>query len=885
MVPPAIAPAQSSARASNPESLVRQVENRLLDHYVPPGVIVNRQMEILRFRGRTGPYLEPAPGEPQHDLVKMARPGLVADLRIAISQAEQAGTTVRRTGIRVDQNGSTRICDLVVIPTTSSPSSPERLYAVVFEDPRSAGPAVDATRVEPAHPEQAGAGAADPRVATLEADLGATKAYLQSIIEDHQRTNDELMSANEELVSTNEELQSLNEELETAKEELQSTNEELSTLNEELQARNAELDAVNGDLFNILGSVEVPIVIVDGQRRIRRFTPKARPILNLRPADVGRPIGDMRPALAIEDLDHKIADVIDSVAVHEEEVRGRNGEWYRFQIRPYTTVDKKIDGAVISVIDIDVLKRALGAAEWARDSAKATVEAILTPLVVLDVQHDVVSVNQGFRDHFGVGRAQLDGHSLYALLNGALDVPALRSALARVFASGERFEHLEVERELPQLGRRVLSLSGRAVPMPNGDPLALLAVEDITGRRRAEAERERLLAETEAAKASAEQANRAKDQFLATLSHELRTPLSTLVMQAQFLVHTPSADPLIQRAGESIERAARAQAQLIDDLLDVSRIAAGKLRMELQTVRLAVIVRAAAEVVGPSAARKHIELELEIDDALAPVAGDPTRLQQVIWNLLTNAIKFTPEGGRVVVTVDAAADRGRIRVRDTGAGIEPGFLPQIFDRFTQEDRELTRRHGGLGLGLSLVRHLVEAHGGTVEVESAGKGQGSTFTVLLPLMKTSAGELGPAQPSPGPPAAVTIEGARILIVEDDPGTREALTQMLAMWGAVVRSAGSAVDAMACFEEFRPELLVSDIAMPDEGGGSLLGRIRALGPERGGDVPALALTALASDEDRRRSAEAGFQLHMAKPVDIDRLVTALASMRTNPIRTGG
>jgi two-component system, chemotaxis family, CheB/CheR fusion protein len=835
-------------------------------------------MEILRFRGRTGPYLEPAPGEPQHDLVKMARHGLVADLRIAISQAEQAGTPVRRSGVRVDQNGSTRVCDVVVIPVASSQGSRDRLFAVLFEDQGAAALPVGATGPVQARP----AADDDSRIARLETELGATKAHLQSIIDEHQRTNDELMSANEELVSTNEELQSLNEELETAKEELQSSNEELSTLNDELQTRNVELDAVAGDLLNILSSVEVPIVIVDGQRKIRRFTPKARPILNLRPTDVGRPINDMRPALVIEDLDRKIADVIDTVVLYEEEVRGLHGEWYRLQIRPYTTIDKKIDGAVISVIDIDVLKRALGAAEWARDYAKATVEAIQMPLVVLDPRHDVVSVNQAFRGHFGASSAELEGRSLYALLNGAWDVPELRSALGGLFKADEPFDHFEVERELPRLGMRVLSLSGRAVPMPSGDKLALLAIEDVTDHRRAEAEREHLLAETEAAKATAEQANRAKDQFLATLSHELRTPLSTLMMQAQVLALSQTGDPMVQKSVEAIERAAQAQAQLINDLLDISRIVAGKLRMELQTVGLAAIARAAAEVVGPSAARKHIELALELDEALAPVSGDPARLQQVVWNLLTNAIKFTPESGRVIVTVDSAADRGRIRVRDTGAGIESSFLPQIFDRFSQENREITRSHGGLGLGLSLVRHLVEAHGGTVQAESAGKGQGSTFTVLLPLRKTAAGEIEPAQPSPEPPAAVTIEGARVLIVEDDPGTREALTQMLGLWGAVVRSAGSAADAMACVEEFRPELLVCDIAMPDEDGYSLLRRIRALGPEHGGDVPALALTALASDEDRRRSAEAGFHVHMAKPVDSDRLVAALGRMRASPIR---
>jgi two-component system CheB/CheR fusion protein len=880
MAPTARTSVEASVRPAMLEQLVRQVQDHLLDQYAPPGVIVNERMEILHFQGRTGPYLEPSPGEPEHDLLKMARPGLVADLRIAIAQATKDGTPVRRPGLRVDQNGSTRICDAVVIPVRAPPESREHVFAVLFEEPRALAETGAAAPAAPAGEARED----EPRVVALETELGATKAYLRSIIEEHQRTNNELISANQELVSANEELQSLNEELESAKEELQSTNEELSTLNEEMQTRNLELDAANSDLINILGSVEVPIVIVDKHRRIRRFTPKARPILNLLPSDVGRPLDDIKPTVVIDDLDQKIADVIGVVAPHEEEVRSRTGAWYRLQIRPYVNADKKIDGAVISVIDIDVLKRALGAAEWARDYATATVEAVRTPLALLDVRHIVVSMNQAFRDHFRASRVELEGKSLYALLNGAWNVPELRSALAHVFEAGEPFEDLELERELPRVGTRALSLSGRSIVLPGGAKLVLLAVEDVTDRRRAEAERERLLAQAEAAKASAEQANRAKDQFLATLSHELRTPLSTLIMQAQFLALTQTGDARVQKSVEAIERAAKAQAQLIEDLLDISRIVAGKLRMELQTVSLPRIVRAAAELTVPAAARKQIELALHVDDALAPVPGDPARLQQVVLNLLTNAIKFTPEGGRVTVRVDAVEDRGRIRVQDTGVGIEPGFLPHIFDRFSQEDREITRSQGGLGLGLSLVRFLVEAHGGSVQAESEGRGKGSTFTVLIAMMAAHEGAAEAGRPAPGASPATALADARVLIVEDDPGTRDALTRMLGLTGAVIRSAASAADAMTCFEEFRPDLLVCDIAMPDEDGYSLLRRIRALGSERGGGVPALALSALAGEDDRRRSVQAGFQIHMAKPVEVARLVAALAQLRTDPVNAG-
>jgi two-component system CheB/CheR fusion protein len=678
------------------------------------------------------------------------------------------------------------------------------------------------------------------------------------------------------MVSSNEELQSLNEELQTAKEELQSTNEELTTLNEEMQTRNAELNSANSDLVNILASVEVPILIVDGNRRIRRFTPKARTIFNLLPADVGRPIDHIKQNLVIENFDQKIADAIDTVAPYEEEVLDREGRWYRLQIRPYTTVDKRIDGAVLSVVDIDVLKRAIGAAEWARDYAKATVEAVQVPLVVFNEELEVVSASAAFEESYGVLREAVAGQSIHDVLGGVLDTPTLRSALERLRERNASFQRLELECELPRLGKRVLSVSGHSMALPDRGLLMLLTLEDITERQRAEAERAQLLQETALAKASAEDANRTKDLFLATLSHELRTPLTSLLLSAQFLRKGKMDEAKLRSTAASIERATKTQAQLIDDLLDISRIVTGKLKMELQAVDLASVVQAAVDTIRPAVEKKHLALQLQLDDSLPPVSGDPVRLQQVVANLLTNAIKFTPERGRISVTVDSAEGRGRIRVADTGGGIEPDFLPHVFNRFSQEERGQTRTHGGLGLGLGIVRYLVGAHGGTVHAESAGRGKGSTFTVSLPLMKKSDSRPGEKRGPLGPEVAGNVMGVHILVVEDDPGTREALTEMLSLSGAEVRSAESAAKAMALFEQSTPELLVCDIAMPDEDGYSLLRRIRALGPEHGGDVPALALTALAGQEDRLRAFEAGFQVHVAKPVDTDRLVAVLTRL---------
>jgi two-component system CheB/CheR fusion protein len=875
-----LVPSIVESRTPPAPDVVRRTESLLLDRYAPPGVIVNGRMEILHFQGRTGPYLEPPPGQPQHDLLKMARQGLVADLRIGISQARKEKTTVRRPGVHVEQDGVTRVCDVVVVPISSPPESRDDVFAVLFEEPAAppeAPPERNSAREgspesEPA-PEVDGGGG-QSRFTKLEGELKATKDHLQSIIEEHQRANEELLSANEELISSNEELQTLNEELQTAKEELQSTNEELSTLNEEMQTRNTELNSVNSDLVNVLASVEVPIVIVDGARHIRRFTPKARPILNLLPADVGRPIDDIKLNVAIEHLDQKISEVIDTVVPHEEEVQGREGRWFRLQIRPYTTIDKRIDGAVVSLVDIDALKRALGAAEWARDYAKATVEAVQVPLVVFDDTSQIVSANRAFEECYGVRREAVAGRTLHDFMNGVLDLPSLRAALERVHGQNESFQRLELACDLPRLGRRSLSLSGRSVPMPDRARLTLLAVEDITDRQRAEAERVDLLHEMEKAKASAEEANRTKDLFLATLSHELRTPLASLLLSAELLSKGHMDEAKIRKTGETIERATKAHAQLIDDLLDISRIVTGKLKMEMQTVSLASVVQAVVEALGPTADKKQVKIQVQLDEALPYVLGDPGRLQQVVSNLLTNAIKFTPERGRVTVTVDSAQGRGRIRVTDTGAGIEPAFLPHIFNRFSQEDHAQTRKHGGLGLGLAIVRYLVEAHGGTVHGESAGKGKGATFTVSLPLVaKPDAPPPGRKTPPMGEQVIGNFKGVRVLVVEDDPGTREALTEMLNQSGAAVRSAASAASAMTLFEEFTPELLICDIAMPNEDGYSLLARIRARGLEHGGDVPALALSALAGADDRRQAFDAGFQMHMAKPVGIDRLVIAL------------
>ncbi|HVF28574.1 MAG TPA: ATP-binding protein, partial [Pyrinomonadaceae bacterium] len=393
------------------------------------------------------------------------------------------------------------------------------------------------------------------------------------------------------------------------------------------------------------------------------------------------------------------------------------------------------------------------------------------------------------------------------------------------------------------------------------------------------------------ARAAAEDSNRLKDEFLAILSHELRTPLTAVLGWARMLRSEHLNRETTERALEVIERNATAQKLLIDDLLEVSRIITGKFRLEMSPMSLAAVIEAAIEVIRPTAEAKNIRLQAALNtSSSAVVSGDPDRVQQVVWNLLSNAVKFTPHGGRVEVRLEHEFDCARIVVSDTGQGIPESFLPFVFDRFRQADSTTTRTYGGLGLGLAIVRHLVELHGGTVSVESEGEGRGTTFSVELPLNQaqnagaaTAEGENRRAdrdnnfeQSAISNPQPAILKGLRLLIVEDDEDTCQLLARLLGRRGAEVTTASSSAEAIASLEESWPDVMISDIGMAGEDGYTLIRRARALGAERGIELPAAALTAYAGDDDRKRALLAGFQKHVPKPVEPSELIAVVASL---------
>jgi PAS domain S-box-containing protein len=432
------------------------------------------------------------------------------------------------------------------------------------------------------------------------------------------------------------------------------------------------------------------------------------------------------------------------------------------------------------------------------------------------------------------------------------------------------------ERPIDDSGAPIRNRSGRIVGV-------VLVFRDVSERRRAEAERdaaasdrERLLVSERSARAEAERANRLKDDFVAMVSHELRTPLNAIVGWTDLILKKGN-NPETTRGLEIVARNARLQTQLISDLLDISRIVAGKLRLDMQSVHLASVIDVAVETVGHAAEAKGVVIDRQLDAAIGPLAGDMARLQQVVWNLLSNAVKFTPKGGRVRVTLRRADSRAEILVEDSGAGIRPDFLPYVFDRFQQADSSRTRRFGGLGLGLSIVKKLVELHGGTVRAESAGEGKGATFTIALPLAAPP--ELREEALRPTASIAMTdgvsLDGIRALVVEDEPDAAEFVRALLEGHGAAVTIATSARQALEIIGTTPPDILISDIGLPEMDGYQLLQDLREREASTGRGIPAIALTAYARSEDRTRALLAGYQAHVAKPVQSAELVATVAS----------
>jgi len=559
------------------------------------------------------------------------------------------------------------------------------------------------------------------------------------------------------------------------------------------------------------------------------------------------------------------------------------------------SVEERVIGRVWSFRDVtqrlesDLITRRLAAIVDGSDDA----------IIGKNLNSIITSWNQGAERIFGYSAEEMIGTSIVRLIPPERqgEEEEILSCLKR----GERFEHFETVR-ITKEGRQLhVSLTISPIKDANGRVVGASKIaRDITDRKLSEealrkaqkaaeaanAERQRLLESERAARSEAERASRTKDEFLATLSHELRTPLNAVLGWATALRTGHFLTEELEQGLETIERNARVQAQIIEDLLDMSRIISGKVRLDVQRVDLPAVVAAAIDTVRASASAKGVRLQTIIDPLNAPVTGDPNRLQQVFWNLLSNAIKFTPKGGRVQALLERVDSHVEVSIIDTGEGISPEFLPYIFDRFQQADASTTRRHGGLGLGLAIVKQLVELHGGSVRVKSSGTGKGATFIVSLPMTVLhplqEPWERGHPQSKPRDlPSvpAISLNNVSVLVIDDELDARNLLKLLLESAGAVVYLAQSAEQGMEHLLTKSVDVLICDIGMPDVDGYSLMRRIRALDDSQKSEVAAVALTAYARLEDRTEAMSAGFQNHLPKPVEPAELLTVVHSL-ANP-----
>jgi two-component system, chemotaxis family, CheB/CheR fusion protein len=689
----------------------KEAERIILSKYAPAGVVVNERLEILDFHGHTGIYLEHSQGEASLNLLKMAREGLKLPLRTVIHEAKRQGTPVRTEGLRVKSDGQLREMNLEVFPV-KAPHPGEGYFLILFED-TTVHPSGEPGTKTPARTKvrrsRTGKSEEDGEIIRLEQELQAAQKHLQSVIEEYEATNEELRAANEEVLSGNEELQSINEELETAKEELQSTNEELTTLNDELQSRNLTLDQLNFDMINLFTSVNLPVIMLGSDLFIRRFTPMAEKVLNLTATDIGRSILRIQLGIHVPDLEKSILEVINTGIVKEGEVQDQEGVWYSMQIRPYRTTENRIEGAVLTWVNINALKRSLEQARESRDFAEAIVETIREPLIVLDKDFLVKSANRSFYQTFRTSPGETENRLIYELGNHQWDVPEIRKTLEDVLPKKVSLQDLEIERDFPAIGHRIMQLNARRIAQRDtGTQMILLAIEDVTERKRMEKMR---MQEAELSLAS--QVLTAQENERGRVAREIHDGIGQALVSTKFKVDSvlqqlikdgieagpPLLEIILPILQESIEEARRVQLGLRPSILDELGI-------------LPTITWFCREFQKTYSAIR-IESQIGIEEKeVHPILK--TTIYRVMQEALNNVAKHG-KANLVSLTLRRTGDKIQLIIQDNGQG---------FDVKRALSVESTQR----GFGLTSMRERVEILKGTFAIESA-QGKGTTITAI------------------------------------------------------------------------------------------------------------------------------------------------------------
>ncbi|WPH16152.1 CheR family methyltransferase [Variovorax paradoxus] len=843
-----------------------ELHQRALEQFSPPSVLINADHDVLHLSNGVGRFLERPGGEPSNNLLNNVRPDLRLELRTALFKAAQTNRSVETRLVQKRGDGRQVFLNITVRPLQQKDdekkAGAQQLTLVVFDEIE------ESMRPEGGEPAHA---AREQLIGKMEDEIRQLKLHLQDTIETSETSTEELKASNEELQAINEELRSATEELETSKEELQSMNEELVTVNFELKLKVEERGHINDDLQNLIASSEIATVFVDRGMHVKRFTPHASNLFNLISSDLGRSLFDITSRLDYPQLADDTAAAFKELRASERHVTSVDGRHFLARILPYRTAEDRIEGAILNFFDITDLRAAeerVRAGEERLRLVAATTRDFA--IITADEQGLITSWNAGAQRIFGYAEDEM-----------------LRKPLAIIFTAEDRANGVpegEMRRAL-ELGRAEderwhqrkdgsrFFCSGVTTPLEAaaGGGFAKIA-RDMTGTKQHELAQEHRLFKEKKASLSAQTANELKDRFLAVMSHELKQPLNLIQMNAELLMHAPGTaeNPAVRRVGETIKRAVASQTRIINDLLDLSRIRTGKLRLNRVAVELGELVQAVAQAAVSGAAGKKLALELDCEAGVV-CDGDRVRIEQIAWNLLSNAVKFTPEGGRIAVRVAAAGEGfGRLTVSDTGCGIAPEFLPHVFGMFNQADSEVTPPNGGLGIGLALVDELTRAHGGRVEVHSAGLGQGAEFSVWLPRVGTAAEPLADKKAQ----AEVSLSGWRVLAVDDYADALAPFAEVLRLEGAIVDVAQSAKKGLELLEANTYDLLVSDLGMPEMDGYQFIAEVRRRPATR--ELPSIAMSGFGRRADARRALEAGFNAHLPKPASLDELKAAIGRL---------
>ncbi|CAL8481462.1 two-component system, chemotaxis family, CheB/CheR fusion protein (plasmid) [Caballeronia sp. S22] len=834
-----------------------------MEQYAPPSVLVDRDGEILHMSEDIGRFLRYVSGEPSHNLLTLINPDLRLELRTALFQALRHGKSVDAERVRFARGTASSYVNMTVRPF-HDPAGGDVL--AVFFDEADETTLPDAPEV-PSTDES-------PVVAHLEAELRRMKELLQSTVEHANASSEELKASNEELQAINEEMRSASEELETSKEELQSVNEELVTVNGALQTKVEETAKANDDLQNLIASTGIATIFVDRSMRVKRYTPSAVALFNLIETDIGRPLLHLAHRLDYPELAADARHAFEDLKLTEREVSTNDDTWFLCRVLPYRTLDDRIDGAVLTLVDITKKRRA---EEAARSSEERLKLAALTTddyaIIVQDPDGTILSWNRGAQRIFGFEEHEVVGKPIDLIFvpedraNGAA-VAERETARKEGRAEDERW-HLRKD------GRKIYC-SGvmTSIETPAFTGLAKIA-RDLTDRKSVESQQQQQLALERAIRAQAESANRQKDEFFAVLSHELKNPLNLIHVKTELLSRSPEVKDiaLVQDAADAIQRSVIGQSKIIDDLLDLSRVRTGKLTLHFSPVDLASVLRSIVEASETEAVNKQIQMSVSGVDAPLIIQADPVRLEQMIWNVMRNAVKFTPPGGRVSLSLTSDDRFVCVEVSDTGQGITPEFLPKVFDMFSQADGGGRRDRGGLGIGLSLTKQLIEMHGGRIEGTSAGVGKGSCFRLSLPRLPPSSFVTRPdkaADPS-------ILKGLRVLLVDDSLEGLEGFRSLLELEGAQVRAESSPEAALVASTESEFDLILSDIGMPTMSGYELIAKLRELPACK--TIPAIALTGFGRAQDAAEALRAGFDAHLGKPVSLNALLAAIEGKLSN------